>query len=128
MKYITITRAGYKLGEKRVPMLYSRRTRRILTDEGQARVISPQLAIYQYDKGTQWYGSRYHVIHISTGLVIADITYDMVKDVKDTFEKEQWTFKSGDYTTLRLIPKYKSTLKEFSITCRIRYEVKDNNE
>jgi hypothetical protein len=129
MNYITITRAGYKLGEYRQDIMpgYSRRTRRIITDEGQARVISPSLALYKYDKGTQWSESRYHVIHIPTGLVIADITYDMVKDIKETFENTRWTFKDGDYTTLHMIPKHKSSFREFSITCRIRYEVERTN-
>lgn len=124
MKYITITRAGYKLGERREPIPYTRRTRRIQTEEGKARVISPSLAIYQYEKGTDWYGARYHVIHIPTGLVIADVEYSNVKTVKATFEAERWTFKSGDYNTFHLIPRHKSTL-QFSITCHIRYEVKE---
>lgn len=124
-KYIVITRAGYKLGEEKVRSPYSSRTRRIQTEEAKARVISPSLAIYQYEKGTDWYGARYHVIHISTGLVIADVEYKDVKTVKATFEAERWTFKSGDYMTFHLIPKHKGTLRSFSITCRIRYDVRE---
>jgi len=87
----------------------------------QAKIISPNLALFQYDKATTYGESRYHVIHIPTGLVIADITYDMVKDVKSTFEHSKWIFNKGSRNTLCL---FEDGFK-FEMTCKIRYDIKE---
>jgi len=82
-----------------------------------AKVISPRLALFQYEKAKTYCESRYHVIHIPTGLVIADVTYDLVKDVKATFEKSKWTLKGNDTLVL-----YDDRFK-FEMTCKIRYDI-----
>jgi len=120
-----ITRAGYMLGEiKQRIHPYTRRTKKTYVPEGIARVISPSLALYKYDKGSEYILARYHVIHIPTGLVIADVEYSDVSMVKRTFEAEQWTFNNGDYMTLHL---YNRSF-EFSITCKIKYEIKEQTD
>lgn len=130
---VIIRRKGYNLGKERVEIFpgYSRRKRTIEYEAGKARIISDNLAIYKYQEKTSYQDPRYHVIHILTGLVIADVLYEDVTMVKQTFESEQWTFMKGDYATLHRVPKH--TKKHFdtfqvSITCKIRYDVerKDN--
>jgi hypothetical protein len=118
-KYITITRGALYLGTKKIPRWEnSKQTYTIKTQEGKARIISPQLALYQYEKGTDYSPARYHVIHISTGLVIADITYDLVKDVKETFEKNEWSLRGENTFVLQ----YSQNL-QWEFTCYIRYDV-----
>lgn len=82
-----------------------------------AKIISPRLAIFQYEKGSTYRDSRYHVIHIPTGLVIADIAYDLMKDVKSTFETNKWTLR-GDNTLVMVDGTF-----TFEMTCNIRYEI-----
>lgn len=125
-EYITIARAGhtYRVKRELTKEEQSKVWRRQKTttetqSEVQAKIISPRLALFQYEKGTTYSDSRYHVIHIPTGLVIADITYDLVKDVKSTFEKSNWTLK-GDNTLVLYNDRF-----QFEMTCKIRYEVKE---
>jgi len=128
-KYITISRKGhdYKVTRDLTPEEKKntwRRKAKTVTEtltEVKAKIISPNLALFQYEKAKQYEESRYHVIHIPTGLVIADITYDLVADVKKTFEKSKWTFKKGSRNTLCL---FEDGFK-FEMTCLIRYEIKD---
>lgn len=113
---IIIKRAGFMLGEiKEQTYSYRKHTKRI--EEGKARIISPRLAIYKHDKGSSWSLPRYHVIHISTGLVIADVEYSDIKHVKETFEQGSWTLR-GENTFVLLY----DTI-EWEMTCFIRYEV-----
>lgn len=86
--------------------------------EAPAKVISPRLALFQYEKPKSWGEARYHVIHIATGLVIADVTYDLVKDVKETFENSEWTLQ-GDNTFVM----HNGTFT-WEMTCRIRYDIR----
>ena len=126
-KYITISRKGhdYKVTrdltseEKKNTWRSRAKTVTETLTEVKAKIISPNLALFQYEKGTEYNDSRYHVIHIPTGLVIADITYDMVGDVKKTFESSKWVFKEGSRNTLCL---FEDGFK-FEMTCLIRYEI-----
>lgn len=125
--HITIRREGMLLGEikERIhPNINRYRYRKI--PDGTARVISPNLAIYEYYKRTAYDSPWYHVIHIPTGLVIAAVEYQLVSSVKKTFESEQWTLVGEN--TLKTIPRHtKNTLGfkslEFEMTCLIRYEI-----
>lgn len=119
MNTITIKRAGFMLGTRTEEVFpgYSRRKRTIYTEEATARVISPRLAIYKYDNGSSYHSARWHVIHIPTGLVIADVAYSDIKIVKDSFESSHWTLR-GDNTFVLLYDTF-----QWEMTCLIRYEV-----
>lgn len=119
-----IKRAGYKWRIRREltdeEKKNSWRRQKTVTEEleiVEAKVISPRLALFKYEEPKSWGEARYHVIHIPTGLVIADITYDLVKDVKATFEKSEWTLK-GDNTLVL----YNDRI-QFEMTCKIRYDI-----
>jgi len=124
-KYITISRKGhdYKVTRDLTPEekknTWRKKTVTETLTEVKAKIISPRLALFQYEKATTYGESRYHVIHIPTGLVIADVTYDMVGDVKKTFENSKWVFKERSRNTLRL---FQDGFK-FEMTCLIRYEI-----
>ncbi len=130
-EYITISRKGYTykitrdLTEEEKKNTWRRKAKTITEEltEVKAKVISPSLALFQYYKATEYGESRYHVIHIHTGLVIADITYDMVGDVKKTFEKSRWTLK--DKVKARNILVLYNDKFQFEMTCLIRYEIKE---
>ncbi len=93
---------------------------------GQAKQISPQLLLFQYERGRTYLPSRYHVIHASTGLVIADVEYGDVSTVKKTFERERWTLVGEDKITFRRLPKDRKDTFVFEMTCRIRYDIKED--
>ena len=125
-EYITVCREGHTyrvtrdLTEEERKYNWYRRSAKTITEtlrQVQAKIISPKLALFQYEKASTYLDSRYHVIHIPTGLVIADITYDLVKDVKKTFEAGNWTLK-GDNT---LVLVYDTI--QFEMTCKIRYDI-----
>lgn len=126
-EYIKIKRAGYKWNikrelteeERKNSWRHRQKTVTETLDIAQAKIISPRSALFQYEKGSLYIESRYHVIHIPTGLVIADVPYDLVKDVKNTFEKSKWTFKKGSRNILRLV---EGTM-QFEMTCNIKYEI-----
>jgi hypothetical protein len=123
-EYIKIKRYGHKFQVKREltdeEKRNSWRRQKTITetlDIAPAKIISPRLALFRYEQGSTYIESRYHVIHIPTGLVIADITYDLMKDVKATFESSKWTLKGADTLCL-----YDDKFS-FEMTCKIRYEI-----
>jgi hypothetical protein len=93
---------------------------------GIAKDISSQLLLFQYEKGRDIYPNRYHVIHKLTGLVIADIEYNMYGMVKRSFEAERWTLDKDDKNTLIRLPKDRNDTFKFKITCHIRYDIKES--
>lgn len=96
------------------------RNRKTITetlDTAPARIISSRLALFQYEQSRLYSDARYHVIHIPTGLVIADVPYDLVACVKKTFESSKWTLKGMNTLVL-----YDDTI-EFELTCKIRYDI-----
>lgn len=123
MSHITIKRAGFMLGKHKEDIFpgYSRRKRIVETEEAKARIISPRLAIYQYHKGDSYNTPRWHVIHIPTGLVIADVEYGDIKTVKESFERGNWTLQ-GDHTFVLLYETF-----TWQMECLIRYEVIDDD-
>lgn len=116
MEHIRIKRAGFMLSQHKEEMWPgSRRKRTIETEEAQARVISPRLAIYKYFTDGGY--SRYHVIHIPTGLVIADVEYGDIGLVKRSFESHNWTLRDDNKFVLLYEP------FTWEMECLIRYEV-----
>lgn len=123
-EYITVSRAGHTFRVKRdltkEEKARSWHRQKTITETlitTRAKVISPRLAIVQYEKGSLYIESRYHVIHIPTGLVIADITYDLVGSVRKTFESSKWTLKNDNTLVL-----YNDTF-QFEMTCKIHYDI-----
>ncbi len=130
-KFISIKREGheYKVTRDLTPEDKKntwRRKAKTITEKltvVQAKVISDRLCIFQYEKAREYTPARYHVIHIPTGLVVADVEYDMVGMVKKTFESSKWTF-----------GKTKDILKlfeggfQFEMLCKIRYEIVEGIE
>ena len=122
-KYIIITRGDLYLGVEKAPCWEgSKRKCTTKIHKGTARIISPRLAIYQYEKGTDYSPARYHVIHIPTGFVIADVPYSLIKDVKETFEKNAWSLRGENTFVLQ----YSQNL-QWEFTCYIRYDVNENS-
>lgn len=120
--HIIIQRAGFVLWGKSEPDTYTKHRRSIQVPSTHAKIISPRLALYKHEKGTTWSPTRYHVIHISTGFVIADVEYADVKHVKKTFEESKWTLENGN-TFVLLYEKI-----QWKFTCLIRYDVAECTE
>lgn len=118
---LVITREGHLLGEHVEKQWH--RSYRTQIPEGKARVISTNLALYQYKKKTSYADNRYHVIHIPTGLVIADVTYDLVSTVKNVFEKERWILR-GENTLILDSDKH----LQWQIESKIRYTIERTQE
>lgn len=126
--YINISRTGYTyrikrdLTEQERKYHWYNRNAKTITETvmvAPAKIISPRLALFMYERKRSYGDARYHVIHIPTGLVIADITYDLMATVKKTFERGKWTLKGAD--TLVLVD---DTI-QFEMHCIIRYEIKE---
>lgn len=102
--------------------------------DAEATIITPLLAKlkytnsrYSYKYTSRDFSARYHIIHIPTGLVIADVTSDLISDVKSSFMDSQWTLR-GDNTFV-MVPKppnkyqklYNHKPMECEFTCLIKY-------
>lgn len=108
---------GKPLGEIKERSSWSRRTHTTVTQDGIAKIISEHLALYRYEKPRLYIPARYHVIHIPTGLVIADVEYDLVKTVKDSFESLEWDLINDNTFVL------KNNKLQWSMTCLKRYSI-----
>lgn len=88
---------------------------------GEPKEISARLLLFKYREkiGSNWSLDlpRYHIIHKPTGLVIADVEYSEVSNVKKSFESCKWTLQGKNTLALYDAP------FTFTMTCYIEYEI-----
>lgn len=86
----------------------------------EAKVISKDLAIFNLEEEgdvilrDQWW----RVIHIPTGWVIGQVTYDIIKYIRETFTKSTWEI-TPEIGHFRLI----DSKLDWTIICKLRYEI-----